>query len=56
MGKTVWDLTTVNDRLSAQGAYLKTKVFVWLLVHIGRLIGPGPYLKNEKQKQEVSSK
>ena len=45
-------LTTVNDRLSALGAYLKTKAFGWELVRTGCLIRSGRLLKKSKKKKK----
>ena len=36
---------TVNDRINALGAYLKTKAFGWALIRTACLIGPGHFLK-----------
>ena len=41
---------TVNDRINALGAYLKTKAFGWALIRTACLIGPGHFLKIQKNK------
>ena len=48
-------LTTVNDRLSALGAYFKTKAFGWELVRTGCLIRSGRLLKKSKKKKKKKS-
>ena len=47
---------TVNDQLSALGAYLKTKAFGWALIWIGHLIRAGRLSKNKKNKNKNSKK
>ena len=41
---------TVDDQLSALGAYLKTKAFGCALIWIGHLIGAGRLLKIKRNK------
>lgn len=45
---------TVNDGLTALGAFLKTKAFGWALVWIGHFIGLRRYLKKLKKNNKKS--
>ena len=48
MTVSLQNLHTVNNRLSALGAYLKTKDFIWVPVRTGCLVGPGHLAKDKK--------
>ena len=45
MKKSKTKAITLNDRLNALCAYLKTKAFGWAFIWTGRLIGPLCLLK-----------